>query len=112
MLPSGFSGLAHPLFLILHSSFLIFNSSFLILHSSSGALIFNSSFFILNSPPLSGTSFATVPKTTYMEKRMFGIILTILGIIGLIMAAYGFMNGSGGGHGVKSTIIYAVLGAI
>lgn len=47
-----------------------------------------------------------------MEKRVLGIILSILGIIGLIMAAVGFMNGGTGNHQVKSIIIYAVLGAI
>jgi uncharacterized membrane protein len=47
-----------------------------------------------------------------MEKRVFGIILTVLGIIGLIYAGMKFMNGAGGSKGVKEIIIYAVLGAI
>ncbi len=46
-----------------------------------------------------------------MEKRVLGIILSILGIIGLIMAAVNFMNG-GGAKNVKEIVIYAVLGAI
>lgn len=46
-----------------------------------------------------------------MEKRILGIILSVLGIVGLIMAAVNFMNG-GGSKNVKEIIIYAVLGAI
>ena len=47
-----------------------------------------------------------------MEKRMFGIILTILGIIGLIMGAYNFMNGGAETQNIKQIVIYGVLGAI
>jgi uncharacterized membrane protein len=46
-----------------------------------------------------------------MEKRMFGIILTVLGIAGLILAGYNFMNG-GGTKNVKEIIMYGLLGAI
>ncbi len=46
-----------------------------------------------------------------MEKRMFGIILTILGIVGLILAGYNFMNG-GGTRNVKEIVMYGILGAI
>ena len=46
-----------------------------------------------------------------MEKRMFGIILTVLGIIGLILAGYNFMNG-GGTKNVKEIVMYGLLGAI
>ncbi|HTI12800.1 MAG TPA: hypothetical protein VL832_29745 [Puia sp.] len=46
-----------------------------------------------------------------MEKRILGIILSILGITGLILAAVSFMNGGGGKH-IKSLLVYAVLGAI
>jgi hypothetical protein len=46
-----------------------------------------------------------------MEKRMFGIILTVLGIAGLILAGYNFMNG-GGTKNVKEVVMYGVLGAI
>ncbi|MBW6491262.1 MAG: hypothetical protein K0B15_08735 [Lentimicrobium sp.] len=45
-------------------------------------------------------------------KRIFGSILTILGIVGLIYAAVLFAGNSGGTSGVKSLIIYAVLGLI
>ncbi|MEJ7768024.1 MAG: hypothetical protein WKF89_09445 [Chitinophagaceae bacterium] len=46
-----------------------------------------------------------------MEKRVLGIILSILGIVGLIMAAVNFMNGSGSKN-VKEIMIYGILGAI
>ena len=44
-------------------------------------------------------------------KRVFGIILTILGIVGLIYAASVFMN-SGGTRQIKVLIVYGLLGAI
>jgi hypothetical protein len=50
-------------------------------------------------------------KTIFMEKRVIGIILTLLGVVGLIMAAVNFMNG-GGTKAVKEIIIYGILGAI
>ncbi len=40
-----------------------------------------------------------------------GIILSILGIAGLILAGFNFMNGSGT-RNFKEIIIYGVLGAI
>jgi uncharacterized membrane protein len=46
-----------------------------------------------------------------MEKRVIGIILTFLGIAGLILGAVNFMNGSGMKN-VKEIIIYFTLGAI
>ena len=45
-----------------------------------------------------------------MEKRVIGIILTLLGVIGLIAAAVYFMKGGEGS--TKSIIMYALLGAI
>lgn len=47
-----------------------------------------------------------------MEKKAFGIILTILGIVGLILFAYYFVNSSGGTKNIKAVIVYAVLGAV
>ena len=44
-----------------------------------------------------------------MEKRIFGIILTVLGIIGLIMAAMQFANSTGN---IKQIIVYGILGAV
>ncbi|MGZ8503426.1 MAG: hypothetical protein ACXWV2_07370 [Chitinophagaceae bacterium] len=40
-----------------------------------------------------------------------GIILSILGIVGLILAGFNFMNGSGS-RNIKEIVIYGVLGAI
>lgn len=45
-------------------------------------------------------------------KRTFGIILTVLGIAGLIYAAIIFMESSGGSQQIKSLIVWGVLGAI
>lgn len=47
-----------------------------------------------------------------MEKRLFGIILTILGIVGLIMAALNFVNTNGGNRDVKMIFVYLLLGAV
>lgn len=43
---------------------------------------------------------------------MFGIILTILGIAGLVIAAVNFLNGSVSSHDVKNIVVFGVLGAI
>ncbi len=45
-------------------------------------------------------------------KRIFGAILTILGIGGLIYVAVLFVNTTGGTHDVKAIIIYSILGLI
>jgi uncharacterized membrane protein len=46
-------------------------------------------------------------------KRTFGIILTILGIAGLIYAAVVFLNTGGETRQqVKSLIVYGILGAL
>ena len=45
-------------------------------------------------------------------KRVFGIILTLLGIAGLIYFAVVFMDASGTERQIKSLIVYGVLGAI
>lgn len=47
-----------------------------------------------------------------MEKRVLGIILAILGIIGLIYAGVTFMNGSSGTRNVKSILVFGALGAV
>jgi uncharacterized membrane protein len=47
-----------------------------------------------------------------MEKRVLGIILAIVGIIGLIIAAVAIVNGSGSNKGVKEIVVFGVLGAI
>ncbi len=47
-----------------------------------------------------------------MEKRIFGIILTILGIAGLIMAASRFVDGGNSNTGIRTIIVYGILGAV
>jgi uncharacterized membrane protein len=45
-------------------------------------------------------------------KRVFGIILTLLGIAGLIYFAVIFMDATGAERQIKSLIVYGLLGAI
>jgi uncharacterized membrane protein len=45
-------------------------------------------------------------------KRIFGALLTILGIAGLIYAAIVFVNVSGGTRDIKTLIIFGILGLI
>ena len=45
-------------------------------------------------------------------KRIFGIILTVLGIGGLIYAAAIFMDASGTEKQIKVLAVYGILGAI
>jgi uncharacterized membrane protein len=45
-------------------------------------------------------------------KRIFGSLLTLLGIVGLIYAAVIFVNNSSGTRDTKSLIIYGILGLI
>lgn len=47
-----------------------------------------------------------------MEKRILGIILSILGIIGLIYAGVVFMNASGGTRNIKAIILFGILGGL
>jgi Na+-transporting NADH:ubiquinone oxidoreductase subunit NqrE len=47
-----------------------------------------------------------------MEKRVLGIILSLLGVIGLIMAGVRFLHGSGGNYNVKEIVLYGLLGAV
>ena len=47
-----------------------------------------------------------------MEKRVLGIILAIVGIIGLIIAAVSIVNGTGSNRGIKEILVFGILGAI
>ncbi|MBA4168229.1 MAG: hypothetical protein H0X41_11945 [Chitinophagaceae bacterium] len=47
-----------------------------------------------------------------MEKRIIGIVLTLLGVTGLIVAGIQFLNGPGGHQGTKQIVMYSVLGVI
>jgi hypothetical protein len=51
-------------------------------------------------------------KINIMEKRVIGIILTLLGVAGLVFAGIRFMNGASGNRGVKEVVMYGVLGVI
>jgi uncharacterized membrane protein len=45
-------------------------------------------------------------------KRIFGALLTVLGIVGLIYAAVLFANLSGGTHAIKEVVIFTILGLV
>jgi uncharacterized membrane protein len=45
-------------------------------------------------------------------KRIFGALLTVLGIIGLVYAAILFVNSSGATRDVKALAIYGILGLL
>ena len=45
-------------------------------------------------------------------KRIFGALLTVLGIAGLIYAAVLFVNSSGGELKLKALLIYGVIGLL
>lgn len=45
-------------------------------------------------------------------KRIFGAILTTLGIIALIYAAFLFINTSDGTRNIKILIIFGILGSV
>lgn len=47
-----------------------------------------------------------------MEKRILGIVLSLLGAIGLILAAVNFANGAQGNKSIRMIAIYAILGAV
>lgn len=45
-------------------------------------------------------------------KRIFGALLTLLGLVGLIWAAILFVNTAGGNRDIKAIAIYGILGII
>lgn len=47
-----------------------------------------------------------------MEKRILGIILSLLGVAGLIYAGISFMNGGEGVRNIKAIIFSGVLGGV
>jgi len=47
-----------------------------------------------------------------MEKRVLGIVLSLLGAAGLILAGVKFLNGGGGRYNTREIIIYGLLGAV
>ncbi len=47
-----------------------------------------------------------------MEKRILGVVLSILGIIGLVIAAIRFASGTAAGPHIRLTLVALILGAI
>jgi hypothetical protein len=47
-----------------------------------------------------------------MEKRILGMILSVLGIIGLLYAGIAFINGGTNSKSIKTIIFAGVIGAI
>ena len=45
-------------------------------------------------------------------KRIFGTVLTVLGIVGLIYAGMLFASSPGGTHTIKTLVIYGILGIV
>jgi hypothetical protein len=45
-------------------------------------------------------------------KRIFGALLTVLGIVGLIYAAVLFINSGNGERAIKTLVIFGVLGLL
>ncbi|MDE3251052.1 MAG: hypothetical protein KGO82_20470 [Bacteroidota bacterium] len=45
-----------------------------------------------------------------MEKRILGIVLSILGVVGLIYAGMQFVNGTSGNRSIKAMVFAAVIG--
>jgi len=60
-----------------------------------------------------GFTFGYNSKLKIMNiKRLFGALLTILGIAGLIYTAFVFTSTSGSERDIKSLIIYGILGIV
>jgi uncharacterized membrane protein len=47
-----------------------------------------------------------------LEKRILGIVLSLLGVVGLIYAGIHFVNGGSGAKSIKTIIFTSLLGAI
>jgi uncharacterized membrane protein YdcZ (DUF606 family) len=47
-----------------------------------------------------------------MEKRVFGIILTVLGIAGLILAGIYFTRNTSNNHSIREILAYGILGLL
>jgi hypothetical protein len=47
-----------------------------------------------------------------MEKRLLGIILSLLGIAGLILAGINFMKSVQGTRSIKEIVLFGVLGIV
>jgi hypothetical protein len=47
-----------------------------------------------------------------MEKRNLGIILTLLGVVGLILAGVKFLRGNNNSYNIKQIVTFGILGAV
>jgi hypothetical protein len=47
-----------------------------------------------------------------MEKRTLGIILSLLGIVGLILAGVNFLTEKGTTYNIKQILTFGILGAV
>jgi len=47
-----------------------------------------------------------------MEKRIIGLLLIIIGVVGLILSAYYFVNNATNEHSVKMIVVYGILGIL
>lgn len=47
-----------------------------------------------------------------MEKRILGIILSLLGVVGLVLAGFYFMHNEHETRNIKSIVLYGILGAV
>lgn len=47
-----------------------------------------------------------------MEKRIIGIVLTVLGVIGLLYAGISFVQGKSNSQDIKILVVSAILGLI
>jgi hypothetical protein len=47
-----------------------------------------------------------------MEKRTLGIILTLLGIVGLVLAGANFLKDGSNGYNIKQIVTFGILGAV
>ena len=47
-----------------------------------------------------------------MGKRIIGVVFTLLGALGLIMAGVEFVQNSNGVHNIKLIVVYAILGVV
>jgi len=47
-----------------------------------------------------------------MEKRLFGIILTVLGIAGLILSGIYFIRNTSSNHSIREILAYGILGLL
>jgi uncharacterized membrane protein len=59
-----------------------------------------------------GLTFDLLSKTQGMEKRILGIILSLLGVAGILYAAFAFINGGTSTTNIKLIIAFGTVGAI